>query len=461
LDNVDRVLFTDTTSTPISKNVRQLLLAGFGGLLLLMAFAGLDTMRALRTIQNRNDEIRNEFLTRNRLLNQIRSDLYLSGTYVRDYLLEPDPQKAESHGADLENTRRDMHDALGQHAKLLRPAELRPFGNLQRELAAYWHVLQPVMRWDASERRAHGYAFLTHEVYPRRAVMLALADQIGAVNEQQLNTGNLQVSDLYSGFRFRIGLTLLTTLILGSILATYAASKTLLLERESAARFQEVAQARTELKQLSARLVETQESERRAISRELHDEVGQSLSALVVGLVNLAASVPARQLPDLTRQIAELRQLATSSVGVVRNMTLLLRPSMLDDLGLVPALQWQAREVSNRSATVVHFVSGEVADELPDEYKTAIYRVVQEALHNCEKHAHASEIRVTLRQQQDELLLSIQDNGCGFGPGKEKGLGLRGMQERIENLGGLFNVESGVGRGSLITVRLPVANERN
>ncbi len=438
------------------RNTRTLLLAGFGGLLILMAFAGLDTIQVLRTIQDRNNAIRSEFLNRNRFLNQIRSDLYVSGTYVRDYLLEPEPSKAESHRTALENARRNMESAVQQYARLLRESEQKPFANLERELAQYWQVLAPVMRWNAQERQSAGYAFLRDEVYPRRTAMLGLADEIGTLNERQLTTGNVQVSDLFASFRVRLSLTLVVTLGLGLLLASYSMSRILSLERESNARFQETAQARVELKQLSARLVDAQETERRAISRELHDEVGQSLSALVVGLGNLAASVQTVHAPNLIGQIAELRKLAGSSVGVVRNMALLLRPSMLDDLGLIPALQWQAREVSKRSGVVVDFAGEEIVEQLSDEQKTAVYRVVQEALHNCEKHAGAKEIRIKVRQQHDTLLLSIQDDGCGIEPCAQKGLGLRGMQERIENLGGMFNVESEVGRGSLITVRLPI-----
>jgi signal transduction histidine kinase len=416
-----------------------------------MAFAGLDTMRVLKTIQNSNDAIRSEFLNRNRLLNQIRSDLYLSGTFVRDYLLEPESRKAESHRASLDSARRDMESALGQYARLLRPSERQPFENLQLELNRYWQALRPVMLWDTNDRKLGGYPFLRDEVYPRRTAMLGLADQIGAVNEQQLNQGNLQISDLFSGVRVRLTLVLLTTLGLGAILASYSMRRILVLERDSAIRFQETSQARLELKQLSARLVEAQESERRAISRELHDEVGQSLSALVVGLSNLTGAAD-------DAQIAKLRKLAVSSVGVVRNMALLLRPSMLDDLGLGPAVQWQAREVSKRSGVIVDVSGDEIPANLPEDYKTAVYRVVQEALHNSEKHARAKQIRVTFQHLQHALLLSIQDDGSGFASSTEKGLGLLGMQERIENLGGMFNVESDVGRGTLITVRLPLAN---
>ena len=288
--------------------------------------------------------------------------------------------------------------------------------------------------------------------------MLSIADQIGAVNEQQLNLGNLQAGELFSGFRIRLSITLLVTLGVGAALAAVSMTRILRLEQESAARFRETAQARTELEELSARLVEAQESERRSISRELHDEVGQSLSALVVGLGNLAAAIPAADNGHLAANLAALRKLAESSVGVVRNMALLLRPSMLDDLGLVPALQWQAREVSKRTGMMINVAADDVPDDLPDEYKTSIYRVVQEALHNCEQHARAKVVRVTVRHQHESLLLSIQDDGRGFQPQMEKGLGLLGMQERIARLGGTFNVDSQVGHGTLLMVRLPFAH---
>lgn len=439
---------------------RGLLLAGFGGLLLLLAFTGLDTIRVLRTIQKRNDGIRGEFLNRNRVLNQIRADLYVSGTYVRDYLMEPEPGKVESHRISLEGARAAMETALGQYGKSLREGERRPFANLEGELTKYWKVLEPAMGWRPEERQKRAFGFLRDEVQPRRAAMLGLADEIGLLNEQQLHAGNQQVAELFSDFELRLGSTMVIALALGLLVATYSMSRILKLERQAAKQLEETLETRGELKRLSARLVEAQETERRAISRELHDEVGQSLSALMVGLTNLAASARGDEAAGLAEQIEELKKVAGRSVGVVRNMTLLLRPSMLDDLGLIPALQWQVREVSKRSGMVINFVSDEAVDEIGEEQKTAVYRVVQEALHNCEKHSGAKEVRITLRVQKEELLLSIQDDGKGFDPRMEKGVGIRGMQERIENLGGIFNVESTAGRGALLTVRLPLGSGR-
>src|SRR3979490_959034 len=106
-----------------------------------MAFAGIDAVRVLRSIQRRNDVIRGEFLDRNRLLNQIRSDLYLSGTYMRDYLLEPQAGKAEDHKAILNRDRGEMEAALAAYARRLSPSEVAPYGVLTRELDAYWRIL--------------------------------------------------------------------------------------------------------------------------------------------------------------------------------------------------------------------------------------------------------------------------------------------------------------------------------
>jgi len=143
-------------------------------------------------------------------------------------------------------------------------------------------------------------------------------------------------------------------------------------------------------------------------------------------------------------------------MGVVRNMALLLRPSMLDDIGLVPALRWQAREVARRTGIRVDIATGSLPDELPDEHKTCVYRVVQEALHNCTRHADAHVCRITLRHENGELILAVQDDGKGFDRTEERGLGLLGIQERAERLHGRFEVNSVPGKGTLLTVALPL-----
>src|ERR1700722_4875243 len=153
-----RVPLLRRTRPPVV-NSRLLLLTGFGGLLLMMAFAEFDGMHALRQIQSRNDDIRREFLFRTRVLERIRADLYVSGTYVRDYLLEPESGKAEGHRHKLLESRADMDSALQQYRGLLNAQEARPFHVLTQELADYWSVLQPVLQWTPDQRKRAGNAF--------------------------------------------------------------------------------------------------------------------------------------------------------------------------------------------------------------------------------------------------------------------------------------------------------------
>ena len=141
---------------------------------------------------------------------------------------------------------------------------------------------------------------------------------------------------------------------------------------------------------------------------------------------------------------------------MVRNMALLLRPSMLDDLGLVSAVEWQAREVSRRSGLIINVAADELSGDLSDEHKTCIYRIVQEALHNVSCHADAQTVRIVINRTPDGIEVAIQDDGKGFRPEREKGLGLIGIQERVGNLGGVLRVESRPGEGTLLSVKLPI-----
>jgi signal transduction histidine kinase len=187
----------------------------------------------------------------------------------------------------------------------------------------------------------------------------------------------------------------------------------------------------------------------------LHDEVGQSLSALLMELGNLGAVAPGDA--GFRRHVESIRKLAESSVNVVRNMALLLRPSMLDDLGLVPALQWQAREISKRTGLDVSVDADTVADDLPEELKTCIYRVVQEALNNCARHAAAHTVRIQVVQDSERIRLNVEDDGRGFDSTSVRGLGLLGMEERVTHVGGRFQVHSEPGHGAHLMIEIPLA----
>jgi signal transduction histidine kinase len=429
---------------------------GFGGLLSIMALAGIDALRVLGHFRRSDQQIRQRYLAENHVLNDIRSDVYVSGTYVRDYLLEPEPQRAEVYRSNLEQVRKHMEAALASYGRQVPPAGFEQYAALRTELNGYWGILAPIFQWDATERRRSGYSFLRDEVFPRRQSMLAVASQIADLNDQQLDAGNQQVVSLLVNFQTRLLLTLLAALALGVGLALFTMRKILGLEAQARLQYGEVAEARTQLKELSARLVQAQEEERRSLSRELHDEVGQALSAVLIELRNLSTGLTIRSEEQSRRHVETIKGLVENTVGVVRNMALLLRPSMLDDLGLIPALKWQARETSKSTSIDVSVAAELDSDELPDEYKTCIYRVVQEALHNCARHSRATSVRIRVEQEGDRLRLSIHDDGQGFDALHTKGLGLLGIQERVARLGGDCQVHSRPGSGTTLSIELPL-----
>ena len=447
----DRVFF---------RSPRIALVVGFGGLLLIMALVGVDALRVLQQFRRGDEEIRRRYLSQNHVLNDIRSDVYLSGTFVRDYLLEPDPERAEVYRTSLEDVRTHMESALDLYGRQATSAEVQHYSALGSKLMDYWGILAPIFQWDPSERRRSGYAFLRDEVFPRRQNMLAIADRIAAINDQQLTAGNDQVVSLLLRFQTRLLLTLVAALILGLGMAFFSTRRILRLEDQARLRYEEVAEARGQLKELSARLVQAQETERRALSRELHDEVGQSLSAVLVELRNLSGGLGIRSPEQSRSHVETVKSLVESTVRVVRNMALLLRPSMLDDLGLIPALKWQAREISKQTSMDVSVATELETDDLPDEYNTCIYRVVQEALHNCARHSHATTIRIRVEQKQDRLVLVIQDDGQGFDARQMKGLGLLGIQERVARLGGKAIIYSTPGGGTILSLELPFNEDR-
>lgn len=154
-----------------------------------MALAGIGALRVLENVRSRDEQIRRQFLSRNHVLNDIRSQVYLSGTLVRDYLLEPEPQRAETYRSRLEEIRRQMDSALESYGLQIDPEEVPHYTRLRTELDGYWKTLAPVFQVSAAERGRLGFPFLRDEVFPRRQNMLDLADRIAEINEQQLRAG--------------------------------------------------------------------------------------------------------------------------------------------------------------------------------------------------------------------------------------------------------------------------------
>jgi signal transduction histidine kinase len=203
-------------------------------------------------------------------------------------------------------------------------------------------------------------------------------------------------------------------------------------------------------------LINAQEDERRTIARELHDEVGQVLTAIKVELA------VAQRVIDTggggARLLDDVRAIADGAITTVRDLSRLLYPPLLDDLGLLAALEWYARGFSKRHGIRVDLVHEGMNDrQLSAETAAAAYRIVQEALTNVAKHAHATTSRVLFEQASNTMRISVTDDGVGFdqsGAGTS-GLGLVGIRDRVARLGGSVCVRSSPGKGTTLTVELP------
>jgi signal transduction histidine kinase len=381
---------------------RFLLGGSMAGLLLVTAVTGAAALAAFARIHREESALRARTLAAARRLEQVRSAIYLSAAGT---------ETPASLALLRDETLRNLADAQTT--------------SLRGEVAAWFEVLGLMNEMAARRRSAGVDAWFRQQLAQRRTAMLKIAGSIAAAQDQEWQAGQQELDALYARFRWVLGMELAVGFGLGLAVVAFTLRRMARLEAQA--------------HQLAAQLAQAQEEERRAIARELHDEVGQALSGVLI-----EAPTPA------------LRSRLEDAVDSVRRIALSLRPSMLDDLGLVAALEWQAREVAGRAGIDIEVQAAESAGELPESHRTCIFRVAQEALRNCARHSGATKVRVALDKAVRGVTLAIEDNGRGFGAGRTRGLGLLGMEERVSQLGGSFRLQSEPGRGTTVLAELPL-----
>lgn len=234
---------------------------------------------------------------------------------------------------------------------------------------------------------------------------------------------------------------------------------------ENAQLYSEVQEKEKLRGQLLERAVAAQEEERKRVARELHDETGQMLTALAAGLGGVEQTVA--QNPSLAQsQISELKIMTMHAMDNLRQFVSDLRPSLLDDMGLVPAVRWLAKEYKERGGFEVEVQVVGNKRRLPAQIETVLFRIAQEALNNIARHAQATRVCILLNFIDGSALLSVEDNGKGFivekilgARSERRAWGLLGMQERLALVGGKFSIESSLGKGTQLTVEVPLITE--
>jgi signal transduction histidine kinase len=431
---------------------------GLGGLLLLVVVAVFTATNRAQDIFTQLDQLNTHQRNVETKLRRLRSDLHLSGIYVRDYLLDPAREKAPSYRQQLAEFRGNMLATVVELQALSseQPENLERIARLQVKLDEYWQVFEPLFDWSLGEKIIQSTNFLRREVLPRREAVLAIASEIEELNNANHALQRAEVTRRQQQFSSELHRLLWGSLFLGLIVALTAVIRLSMLERRSEHEREVAEQAEQLMRQLSQQLVAAQEEERKNLSRELHDHVGQMLTALRMELGRIDRLRSASD-SRVAGAVKESRQLVDDMVRTVRDLALGLRPSMLDDFGLEPALEWHVRDVGRRFGVAVDLAVDGDLEQLSEQHRTCVYRAVQEALTNCVRHARASHITVAVSRLADNLTVTVADNGDGFDASKrDSGLGLRGIEERVRELGGLLSIKSAPGAGTTLTMKMPL-----
>jgi signal transduction histidine kinase len=435
-----------------------ILAISFGILVTLIAILGIGAVRKARSIYDEMQRTQESFMRTESFRRDIASDMYLADLLVRDYLLDPIPQNVKQHREQLLNIRESLQNRMDSLASHMGSEYTPRLQRIQDEVQAYWDSLDPIFGWTPQDKADRSWGFLRHKVLPRRETVVSLARELARANQKALETEQGRIKQGQQTLRSFIIRMMTFSLVLGGLVALITAHRVSVLERQRESQRRKIEEAEADQRRLARKLVQAQETERKSLSRELHDEVGQTLTALSMELGNVELMRTAN--PEaFGERLEEAKRLNAEAMRSVKGLAMGLRPSMLDDLGLEPALQWQGREFSRHTgvpSTVQ--VEGDF-DDLDDQIRTCIYRVVQEALTNCARHAQASQVDITVTKQSRNVRVVIQDNGAGFDvPAKTRtGMGLIGMRERVESLGGELNLRSSNGKGTTVALSIPVS----
>lgn len=435
---------------------RPVLRAGYGALLALLVFSAVEAYYIQSTVSEKNIEIYRQYVRQDEAVSELRRAIWQGANHARDFFLSSNPDRLEIFRTQLQQLRVASAGLMGQLEGLSAPGRAR---ELKTRVEEFWVTLEQVAAGKKEIDPSVAYQFVQREIVPRRSSAANALRELTVAGQEALQNNELEFVRSRRAAARRMFLILGASVIFGLFIALFSLKHAENLERESLRQYEEVAQAKRDLERLSARLLEIQEEERGRLARELHDEVGQTLTAL---RIEISHALAASREPQIRERLERARGLAERTVQTVRDISLLLRPAMLDDLGLAPALQWHLEHFSRRSGIQCEFTEEGLHDFLPESVKTCVYRVVQEALHNCEKHAAASRIRVSVRQTPEQLTVEIEDDGRGFAldskglpPGS--GFGIAGMRERAAIVGGALAFESAPGLGTKLSLAIPLA----
>ena len=430
--------------------IRNALILGFGLTLSLWLFVGYEFVNRVSEVERRSAGIASRYIFAQDLLSSLRNSLLGTSGVVRDVLLDRDQTPLTSAQAELEVRLREIDAAIEAYVPVLGSAQERAgLGRLRTEARVFASGMREAVARNP-EGRTNARQFFNTAVLPKRASFLEATENLQAVNragfiEYQSELAGIHGAAERQTWR-RFALAIFCSLGIAIVAILYSGR----LEKALVSQLQKDARNAQSLQDLSTKLITAQEEERRRIARELHDEVGQALSAIKV---ELAIAQRAMVGSAGSQLLGAAQAMTDTTLHTVRDLSRLLHPAVLDDLGLPDAADAYLRDFSQRYGVKAYLRQHGMTGRLAEGSEVAAYRMIQEALTNVARHAHASSCHVTLSRRDDSLSITIEDDGDGFvvgdgsTPARRTGLGLIGIRERASQLGGRVSIASAPGRG--------------
>jgi signal transduction histidine kinase len=439
--------------------IQAALFIGFALVVVLWGYTGYEFTTRMAAVEDESAQVTARYLEAQEHLTMIRSQVLVASVHVRDALLETDLDLIPRYESQIEETYHRIDAALLDYEPVIDSIQAHaPVERLRREVDGFRQMTTQVLTRAKAGPVSDVRALLNQNLVPRREAAVRVSEEVQALNRVAFVQHQTDISQIHRLAERRtwqqIGLALLASLLIAVVFTVYAGR----LESQLHAQMQTNEDNTRYLQHLSTRLIGAQEEERRTVARELHDEVGQALTAVQVELSIAQRRLKAAGQPPAL--LGEAESITHSALQTVRDISQLLHPAHLDDLGLAAAIDWQARTFEARHGIRAEVHHDGLVKRLPREVELAAYRIVQEALTNVAKHARASSCRISLRRQDTNLEIVVEDNGRGFKPTDvepNRGLGLVGMRERASLLSGRIAFESG-GAGTRVDVRLPVSD---
>ena len=379
---------------------------------------------------------------------RLQNDLNTVALAMRDMLDAGEPYPLSAWSAQFERLRGDLDSALRleeQYAEVHRTPEQRAY--LSQQLSQFWDAVDRMFALAQAGKENEARDQIRLSLQARQAALSTAVSRLLVENNEAEQQAAAQIARIYDGVQRQLYIFLAATLIAIALTSLY-------LIRSNRLIFAKLAALSEQRSDLAQKLIATQESTLRHISRELHDEFGQVLTAIGSLLGRVEKQVP--QGAPLREDLREVREIAQSTLNNIRSLSQALHPVLLDDQGLESALDWYIPTVERQVGLTLHYEKSGKAFPVDSNAGVQVYRVLQEALNNVSRHSGVKEAWVRLNFSGDKLALEVEDRGKGFSANaSHQGIGLVGMRERAELIGATLELSQHDGGGTVVKLTVP------